>query len=100
MLLDDKHIVAGACPQSYYAWDSVEKEPSLLQNVVEKRNEEPMLQHLSLQKLIQSKLTRYSVVIGTEEAVIDNNLLEVHQVSFQFNMMKKIVIQKMMQAFP
>ena len=39
-------------------------------------------------------------MIGTEEAVIDNNLLEVHQVSFQFIMMKKIVIQKMMQAFP
>jgi hypothetical protein len=100
MLLDDKHIVAGACPQSYYSWDSVEKEPSLLQNVVEKRNEEPMLQHISLQKLIQSKLTRYSVVIGTEEAVMDNNLLQVHQVSFQFIMMKKIVVQKMMQAFP
>ena len=97
MLLTDKHIIAGAVPQSYL-WDSVDS--NLIEFISNKIKTEPMLTGIPLSSLVKSKMCRYNVQIPTNDVVIENNLLEVLQVSFQFVMIKRTVLEKMVESFP
>lgn len=100
MLLKNKQILAGAVPQSY-SWDSFDNESNnLIDVILNKRKTETMLENIPLSTLLKSKICRYNVQIPSNDIVIDNNLLEVINVSFQFIMIQRDVLEKMMESFP
>ena len=98
MLLTDKQIIAGAVPQSYL-WDSFDN-GNLVEFIANKIKTEPMLKDIQMSSLVKSKMCRYNVQIPTNDIVIENNLLEVLQVSFQFIMIHRNVLEKMVESFP
>jgi len=100
MLLKNKPIIAGAVPQSY-SWDSFDDSTNnLIDFITNKRKTETMLENIPLSTLLKSKICRYNVQIPSNDIVIDNHLMEVVNVSFQFLMMQRTVIEKMMESFP
>uniref|UniRef100_A0A6C0HIQ9 Nucleotide-diphospho-sugar transferase domain-containing protein n=1 Tax=viral metagenome TaxID=1070528 RepID=A0A6C0HIQ9_9ZZZZ len=99
MLLKNKPIIAGAVPQSY-SWDAFDAESNIFDVISNKRKSETMLDNIPLSALLKSKICRYNVQIPSNDIVIDNNLLEVLNVSFQFVMIQREVIEKMAVSFP
>ena len=100
MLLKNKPIIAGAVPQSY-SWDSFDdSNNNLIDFISNKRKTETMLENIPISALLKSKICRYNVQIPSNEIVIENNLLEVVNVSFQFLMIQREVLEKITESFP
>lgn len=100
LLLSNKHIVSGVCPHPHYFWDQLEQSPDLVQRIIDNKRDKELLQGMTFSHICQSRLLKYNVNIGTTDINIIENMMEVKHVSFQFIMMQKTVIQKMIEAFP
>lgn len=98
MLMNDKHIVGGAYPYKSYNWGKLSN-PETVKNWIDKKNNS-VLNTTTNEELIKYKMVEYNINYMSTEIKVENNLAQVRHLANGFMMIKRVVIEKMGEAFP
>lgn len=102
LLIDDKQLCGGIYPIKHYNWERLAENPdkNIVKEWLDQKNGARMLQHISNGEFIQNKLLRYNMNTFAGYLTIEKNMVRVKHLATGFMMIKREVIEKMMQAFP
>jgi len=106
LLVSDKHIIGGAYPIKHYDWSKLTKDPqnpyntNIIQSWIDNKNKSQLRDAISDNDIVQNKLLKYNVNYLDNYISINNNIAKVRHTATGFMMIKRVVFEKMMKAFP
>jgi hypothetical protein len=100
LVIADKPIVGGIYPLKKYNWDKISQNKDFVNDIIKRKNESSMKDFIDDETLIQYSLLNYNVNYFNNEIKIEKNLAEVRHIATGFMMIKRGVIEKMMEAYP
>jgi hypothetical protein len=106
LLLADKDLVGGIYPLKSYDWGKLIKDEAnpynsnVIQSLIKKKNDSQLAGLLSDVDMIQHNLLRYNINYLGQYLEINNNLGKVRHLATGFMMIKRNLLEKMMNAFP
>ena len=106
LLLADKHIVGGIYPLKMYDWNKLLVDPqnpneaNIVKKWLERKNNSQLKTMMSDTDFIQHNMLRYNFNFIDPYMNIQNNLAKIKHLATGFMMIKRDMLEKMMQAFP
>jgi hypothetical protein len=106
LLVANKPIVGGIYPLKKYNWNKLlnansdTQDPNIIKNWIDRKNQSMFKDAIPDVDLIQHKLLSYNLNLATNSLRVNNNLTTVRHIATGFMMIKRKVIEKMIQAFP
>lgn len=103
LLLHNKNVVGGAYPLKNYNWNRLDGElgHENLRKWIHENTTNPLWKNISNEKCIRYHLVNYNIAFNSEESIeIHNNLTQVKRLATGFLMMKRTVIEHMIEENP
>lgn len=106
LLLHDRDLVGGIYPLKRYHWDRLIQDNANPYNSnpvktwLLKKEQSVLKDAVSDEEFIQNNLLRYNLNYLNEQSRIENSLCEVKHLATGFLCIKRVVFEKMFQAFP
>lgn len=98
LLLNDKMIIAGICPNNKMKFDLLSKNPSDIQKWKDTTNKYNI--KVSHDTLIQNNILNYDVTLKDNNLELIDGSFKVRSISSSFMLCKRLAIEKMQLAFP
>jgi hypothetical protein len=102
LLISGKDLVGGAYPLKTYAWEKLlsQRDKTVNDIINEKRRKSDIFNLCSDDLIFKSQLLRYNMNILSNNLSIVKNVTEIRHLPTGFMLMKREVIEKMIEAFP
>jgi glycosyltransferase involved in cell wall biosynthesis len=106
LLISNKDLCGGVYPLKKYNWERLMKSPSgerdteVLSKWMEKKDQSIFKNMISDNDFLQHKMLTYNLNYVNKKIEIKDNMTEVRHIATGFMMMKRQVIEKMMEGFP
>ena len=102
MLLNNKMIVGGICPNTHYAWEKIIQTESMENVCKQLREKNPHIipPNIPNDEIIQNRIMNYSVAIRDGPLTVEDNVTDVDQFGLGFVLIHRRVIETLQQAFP
>jgi hypothetical protein len=103
LLLSDKGIIGGAYPLKMYDWSKLLIDPNdsnKIQTWINKKNNSFLKTQVSDIETIRSNCMRFNINFLENTIEIKNNLTKVRHLATGFMMIKREVLEKMIEAYP
>lgn len=100
LIIADKPITGGIYPLKKYNWGTISKNRNFINEMIERKNNSNMKDFFDDDALIQYRMLNYNVNYFNNEVKIEKNLAEVRHIATGFMLIKRGVIEKMMEAYP
>jgi hypothetical protein len=102
LIISDKDLCGGLYPIKNYQWNKLteNKDVNVVNEWLEKKNKFEILKNESDDNIIKYHLLRYNMNVYGGDVKIENNMIRIKHLATGFMMIKRNVIDKLMQAFP
>ena len=106
LIVADKDLVGGIYPLKNYEWEKLVKDPNnpynsnIIQGLLKKKNESVLRDMIPDALMIQHSLLRYNVNFLSNVLEIEQNLAKVRHLATGFMMIRRELLQKMMETYP
>jgi hypothetical protein len=100
LIINHQPLSGGLYPLKHFHFDRL-KDPSVIEKWRKARDNQPFLEHISDEDILQHNLLRYNCnhIQGSNLQIV-KNLLEVRHLATGFMMIRRETIETMMKAFP
>jgi hypothetical protein len=99
LVISEKPIIGGAYPLKSYKWDKLSN-PALLQQLAEKRKTCILNDMITDEEMVQFNAVNYNVNYLSNNLQVEGNIAKIKHLATGFMMIRRIVIENMMKAFP
>lgn len=98
LLISNKDLIGGIYPKKSYNFDKIAKNPTEITQWIGKKNK--FCPGISDGLIIKNNLLNYNLNFSSSHLQIDNNIIEIKHIATGFMMIKRQVIEQMIQLFP
>lgn len=96
LIISDKSLVGGVYPKKNYDWKKL-KEPGVINSWIDKKN--TINSNISDDLVIKSNLLSFNINHISKELRIENNIMKIKHLATGFMLIKRHVIEEMIQKF-
>ena len=100
LLISEKPIAGGIYPLKKYNWDKLSNNNNFIKDTIEKKNKSYLKDFVDDSTFMQYNMLKYNVNYLDKEIKIEKNLTEVKHIATGFMLIKRGVIEKMIEAYP
>jgi len=100
LLISEKPIAGGIYPLKKYNWDKLTNNNNFIKDTIEKKNKSYLKDFVDDSTFMQYNMLKYNVNYLDKEIKIEKNLTEVKHIATGFMLIKRGVIEKMIEAYP
>lgn len=100
LLISEKPIAGGIYPLKKYNWDKLTNNNNFIKDMIEKKNKSYLKDFVDDSTFMQYNMLKYNVNYLDKEIKIEKNLTEVKHIATGFMLIKRGVIEKMIEAYP
>jgi hypothetical protein len=106
LILCEKELVGGIYPLKNYDWSKLIKDPqnpyntNIVQQWLKKKNDSQLRDIISDERMVQHNLLKYNINYLGNILQIDANLAKVRHLATGFMMIRRNVLEQMMEKFP
>jgi hypothetical protein len=100
LLISEKPVAGGIYPLKKYNWDKLTNNNNFIKDTIEKKNKSYLKDFVDDSTFMQYNMLKYNVNYLDKEIKIEKNLTEVKHIATGFMLIKRGVIEKMIEAYP